>query len=181
MSNNNMLLKKSFRVRQLLDIFLNSQYFILVHLEEYSNNNFENFRRELLEKKVNLRLINKDDFFLLNMQKLGKGPSVLFYSDENFLDNFFILLEKNKLTKNIIILIKYNNSYMTYNGFKSFKEQYGLSKTNLSLKILGSLNFHYYLVKYINSIIIANFLKINSINKFYIFKFFSLINFIKSK
>jgi ribosomal protein L10 len=181
MSNNNMLLKKSFKVRQLLDIFLNSKFFVLVHLEEYSNNNFENFRREMLENNVNLKLINKDDFFLLNMQRLGQGPTVLFFSEENFFDKFFKILDKNKINKQIVVLIKYESSYLTYAGYLQFKEKYNLSKSKLSLSILNSLNFHFYFLNFINKNLKNIFLEMNFIYKFHINKLILLLNLIKSK
>lgn len=181
MSNSNILLKKSFKVRQLLDIFLNSKYFVLVHLEEYTSSNFENLRREMLENNVNVKLINKDDFFLLAMQQLAKGPTVLFYSEKNFLDNLFVSLEKNKISKQIIILLKLNNSYLTYNGYLEFKEKFSLSNLNLVSSLLNSLNFHLYFIMFLNSFLKNYFLEMNLIYRYYINKLMYLLQIIKTK
>lgn len=174
------LLKKSYSVRKLFDVFSNSFFVVVLHFDDSNGLLFKNIKKQLEEKAVNIYLLNKDDFLNTPMGFVSRGSSVLFYSSEYFfypaLSNFFV---SNGLKFNLLyfkyyypisgiymnqLLNKYKCSYFQVNSFFFFVLN---SYKNMFLLNRILVNKHY--------------TNLSNVLNYNIFSFFSVLGLILNK
>jgi hypothetical protein len=133
------LLKKSYGVRKLYDIFYNSSYIIVVHIDNITHESIENIRKELKKIKVNNFLLNKDDFLSLLLNSIAKGPSLVFYAEHYFYDELKVCFNKNNLLFDAV----YNKTLLPLanNFFYDLVHSYKNSFFVLNLSFLKLISF----------------------------------------
>lgn len=146
---NNILLKKSYDVRKLMDILSNSSHVVVYHVDNITSNSILELRKNLKIKKVESFLINKDNFLNLPLVSVSKGSSLIFYAEFYFYDFFQFTLEK-LLLKNKVTLFKYKSLLSNY-----FKNQLIFKYQCNSLKVFKY--FFFLLSFYKNLIFVFNF------------------------
>jgi hypothetical protein len=162
---NYILLKKSYDVRKIYDIFYNSSYVIVLHIDNIMNNHIDEIRKELKKLKIYSFLLNKDDFLSLKLVSVAKGPSLVFYSDIYF----YNILEKNFKDKHFFFDVMFNKH--VYPLSKKYLEYLNIFYKNSSFQIFFSI---FFLLNYYRNIFFYN----NLIkNYFYKSLFFFLLNF----
>jgi hypothetical protein len=156
------LLKKSFYVRKLFDIFYYSPFVIILHFDRINSFIFSDIRKKLEKKGVFIHLLNKDNFLNLRLGIVSKGSSVLFYSNIYF---FYFDLE-NEFTNNKmsfdVVYFKY------YNSLVGFFKNLLLLKYNFSKEKL--YGFFFFVISFYKNI----FLFYNFLIKKYLFDFINL-------
>ena len=103
-TKNKILLKKSYEVRKLLDILLNSNNIVFLHIDKFYGDSFEKFKQDLNIHNIKVSLINKDRLVLPNFSFVAKGPTLIVYSENFFYNNLITILEKNKISYEILLL-----------------------------------------------------------------------------
>lgn len=170
MLKNKILLKKSYDARRLLDVLLNVDFIIFLHLNKYHGENYLKLKRDLEKLYLKSWLLNKDKI-LNELIFLGaKGPTLLVYSNFWFLNkleqqlkqynwNYEIILVKahNFVNKKIAdsIIKRYGTSFnipKVLPDFFSTLSQYKLGlfffKTQMLKLLLKMVMYHFY-IKYV--------------------------------
>lgn len=124
------LLKKSYSVRKLYDVFSNSPFVIVLHLDNAKNSNFKNLRKNLESKGVFLYLLNKDDFLNLSVGYVSRGSSILIYSSNYF---FYPELKSFFESNNLNFSLLYFKYYYPLSGV--FMDQFLNKYASSSLKV----------------------------------------------
>lgn len=148
---NKILLKKSYEVRKILDILVNCNYIVFLHIDKIYGESFEKLKQDLLSKRVNVSLLNKDRIIISEFSFIAKGPTLIVYSENFFYDQLLTLLEKNKISYEIL-LIKVG-SYVTTHKVNNLMEKYKLSSVNVYNFYFFLMNFYRNFIFFINFII----------------------------
>lgn len=170
MLKNKILLKKSYEARRLLDVLLNVDFIVFLHLNKYHGENYLRLKKDLEKLQLRSWLLNKDKI-LNELIFLGaKGPTLLVYNNSWFLDkleeqlkkynwNYEIILLKahNFLNKKFSdgIIKRYGVSFSVkkvFPDFFSILNQYKLSliffKNQMYKLLVKMVTYHFY-IKYI--------------------------------
>lgn len=143
-TKNKILLKKSYEVRKLLDILLNSNNLVFLHIDKFYGDAFEKFKQDLNSHNVNISLINKDRIILSKFSVVAKGPTLILYSENFFYNHLVNLLEKNKISYEIL-LIKSKN-YTSLEKLNILIKKYSMLPLNV-------YNFFFFLINYYKNLI----------------------------
>lgn len=125
MLKNKILLKKSYDARRLLDVLLNVDFIVFLHLNKYHGENYLRLKRDLEKLELKSWLLNKDKI-LNELIFLGaKGPTLLVYSNSWFLDKLEEQLKKYNWNYEIILLKVHN--FLNKKVSDSIIKKYGTS------------------------------------------------------
>jgi hypothetical protein len=175
-----LLLKKSYDVRKLMDILQNVPHIVILHVDNILNISLGDVRSEMKRSNVNSYLINKDDLLGLPIASVAKGTSLIFYSEIFFYSSLSGLLKKNNIKEYITL---YKNQKMLSPYFKKLLLlKYSNQDLNVRNFFFFLLNFYKNLI-YIYKYIIFSFfeqIKFQFFMKFY-YQYFNLMGLLKNK
>ena len=153
-------LKKSYSIRKLLNIFKVSKFIIIFHVDTLSKIFIKDLRLFLLSKGVKNYLINKDNISMISLYNLSKGPTIIFYSNQDFYPLYLFFIEKNKI-RDTSILYK-NGSFLSFYYTNIYIKSYGANLLTINNSFIYLFNFYknfIYLIYNVLNIYIWFFLK----------------------
>jgi hypothetical protein len=143
-TKNKILLKKSYEVRKLLDILVNSNNIVFLHIDKFYGEAFEKFKQDLNFSKVNISLINKDRLVLPNFSFVAKGPTLIVYSENFFYNELISILEKNKISYEVLLLKSQN--YTSLEKLNILIKKYSMTPQKV-------YNFFFFLISFYKNLI----------------------------
>ena len=151
-TKNKILLKKSYEVRKLLDILVNSNNIVFLHIDKFYGEAFEKFKQDLNFSKVNISLINKDRLVLPNFSFVAKGPTLIVYSENFFYNELISILEKNKISYEVLLLKSQN--YTSLEKLNILIKKYSMTPQKVyNLFFFFLISFYKNLIFFLNYIL----------------------------
>jgi len=174
------LLKKSYSVRKLFDIFSNSSFVVVLHFDNVKGSSFKKIRKQLEEKGVYIYLLNKDDFLNVPVNSVSRGSSILFYSSEYF---FYPLLNSLFVSNNLKFTLLYFKYYYPLSGIyiDQLLNKYKCSSYGVNSFFFFVLNSHKNMFLLHSILIKKYYISFSNVLTYNIFNFFLVLGVILDK